>query len=64
MQKLGEYISEGLGLGIKDGAKFATNAMVDLSDNVADASKSLSKIGDGAKDYSKSLDDVATLPTK
>ncbi|MEL7570557.1 MAG: hypothetical protein AAGU14_08355 [Eubacteriaceae bacterium] len=63
-QRIGSYISEGLGMGIKDGAKTATNAMERLSDNVVDSSKSLSKIGDGAKDYKKSLDDVGDATDK
>lgn len=63
-QRIGNFISEGLGMGIKDGAKTATNAMESLSDNVVDASKSLSKIEDGAKDYKKSLDNVGDATDK
>lgn len=63
-ERFGKYLAEGLGVGITDGAKTATNAMESLSDNVVDASKSLTKIGDGAKDYKKSLDDVGDATDK
>ncbi len=64
MQRLGEYISQGLGIGISDGTKDAIKAMDEMGDGVKDASKSLSKIGDGAKDYTKSLDDVGDATEK
>jgi hypothetical protein len=64
MQKIGEYITQGLGIGISDGSKYATKAMEEIGDGVKDASKSLSKIGDGAKDYTKSLDAVGDATDK
>jgi archaellum component FlaC len=41
MQRLGKFISEGLGLGICDGTKYAVKAMDDMGDGVKDASKSV-----------------------
>ncbi len=44
MKRLGEYISEGLGDGIKDGGKHIKAAMGDATDIIEDSSKRMSKL--------------------
>ena len=44
MKRIGEYISEGLGDGIKDGGKHIKAAMGDATDIIEDSSKRMSKL--------------------
>lgn len=55
MKRLGQYISEGIGEGIKDGGKHIKSAMGNTTDTIENASKKMSKIKFGLGGLKKNL---------